>query len=136
MLKISIRTVGAIAAVSCCALPSTASAHSKDPGTKGVDPGTLVVQGGYGWQHVVPAALQVRTYPQGVHIGEMSAGEHFHVSGFSPSGEWSFGYAWGNTNKCGWVDGFQDDGRSNLVKHDAHGAPPKDCGTPRELPVS
>lgn len=132
-MSITKKGVAVLAAITAVgAVPSAVLAGDKQD--KGGD--VVTVQGGYGWQHVVPAGLNVRTEPQGIAIGELKAGEHFNTQGFNSNGGWAFGRAYGNTNKCGWVDGYSDSGSSYLVQHDSGHGTPVDCGSPRVVPIS
>lgn len=47
--------------------------------------------------------LYVRDAPQGVFIGTLFYGQTMEVTKYSPSGEWAYGFAYGNVNKWGWV---------------------------------
>jgi hypothetical protein len=47
--------------------------------------------------------LYVRQTPQGVVIGTLLYGHHMRVDRYSPSGQYAYGYAYGQVNKYGWV---------------------------------
>jgi len=47
--------------------------------------------------------LYVRDAPQGIFIGTLFYGQSMEVTKYSPSGEWAYGFAYGNVNKWGWV---------------------------------
>lgn len=47
--------------------------------------------------------LYVRDSPAGILIGTLYYGQSMDVTKYSPSGEWAYGFAYGQANKWGWV---------------------------------
>lgn len=47
--------------------------------------------------------LYVRDSPMGIVIGTLYSGQSINVERYSPSGEWAYGFAYGEANKYGWV---------------------------------
>lgn len=47
--------------------------------------------------------LYVRDAPAGIFIGTLYYGQSIEVTKYSPSGDWAYGFAYGNVNKWGWV---------------------------------
>jgi hypothetical protein len=47
--------------------------------------------------------LYVRDAPAGVIYGALFKGQSFSVERYSPSGDWVYGFAYGNVNRHGWV---------------------------------
>ncbi|MFP2930698.1 hypothetical protein ACLESO_36975 [Pyxidicoccus sp. 3LG] len=47
--------------------------------------------------------LYVRDAPAGIFIGTLYKGQTMLVTRYSPSGDWAYGFAYGNVNKWGWV---------------------------------
>ena len=47
--------------------------------------------------------LYVRTEPGGAWMGTLYYGQTFTVERISDSGQWVYGFAWGNINRHGWV---------------------------------
>lgn len=52
---------------------------------------------------VCAQTLYVRDAPAGIFIGTLYYGQSIDVTKYSPSGDWAYGFAYGNVNKWGWV---------------------------------
>ncbi|WP_233261436.1 hypothetical protein [Vitiosangium sp. GDMCC 1.1324] len=52
---------------------------------------------------VCAQSLYVRDAPAGIVIGTLYYGQTMDVQSYSPSGQWAYGFAYGQANKHGWV---------------------------------
>jgi hypothetical protein len=84
-----------------------------------------------GYNKVAAQSVYVRKAPIGEVIGTLVRDEHFNAQYINNG--WAWGYAYGNANKCGWVNVGTAQDPYLVSSNDSHGTPP-DCGPARNLP--